>query len=120
MTLGHKIAFSFFVVLAMLFAFALCGYVNNRWEDVEPFSLASAQSRLEVCMDDQAREEIKGLMLEAIEQALKEHIKHAFEVWMRDPTGQPDRAKVAVQRGVRAYIDSRKGVSEWTPPLCAG
>lgn len=123
MRLGHRIALTFLIVVVILFALALFGCWTGRWDEdayVQPFSLASAQTQPELCMDDATKDGIRSVMLESLDHALQLHIENAFAVWMKDPTGQPARAKVGVERGVRAYINARKGVMEWNPPPCAG
>jgi len=127
-SLGNRIAISFVAVLAIMGALALCGY---RYWDEEPrqgdlldvFRLASAESQpvdLPVCMDEETRERLKGVMMEALDNSLKNHIEHVFEVWLRDSRAQPERARTGVQQGVKAYLQARRGVEIWAPPPCAG
>ena len=112
------------VVLAALFGLAWCGY--QYWETEEQsqnplsYMLASAQSRPEICMDEQTREQIRGVAFEALDEAIKEHFKRLFEVWMRDDRDQPERAKIGVNRGIAAYLGARKNAVEWMPPACSG
>jgi len=125
MGVGPRFLLTLVIVLAALFGLALCGY--NYWDDAPPkrdsllnFYLASAETKPELCLDEKTRELIRGIMLEALDHALKVHIEHMFEVWMRDDRGQPGRARTGVQNGVQAYVDARKGAIEWTPPPCSG
>ncbi len=124
MSTGVRFALIIAIVLAALLGLSLCGY--NYWEPTEQkpsvlgYMLASAQSRPEPCMDEQTREKMRGVMLEALDTSLQQHIIRAFEVWMKDDRGQPDRARIGVQNGVQAYLLARKGVLEWMPPPCAG
>jgi hypothetical protein len=124
---GQRFLLTMAIVLAALLGLSLCGY--NYW-DVEPqkeafippFQLASAESQpveLGPCMDEQTREQIRNMMLDALDSSLKSHIEHVFEVWLRDERGQPDRARTGVRQGIKAYLGARKGALEWTPPLCA-
>jgi hypothetical protein len=85
-----------------------------------PFSLASAESTPELCMDEATREQIKTVMLEALDTALKNHIEHMFEVWLKDERGQPGRARTGVNLGIKSYLGARKGAMEWAPPPCSG
>ena len=88
-----------------------------------PFSLASAESTpvdLPLCMDEATREQIKAVMLEALDAALKTHIEHVFEVWLKDERGQPGRARTGVNLGIKSYLGARKGAMEWAPPPCSG
>src|SRR5262245_2874397 len=105
MSFGVRFGITLLIVFAMLLGLGLCGY--NYW-DSEPregnfsdmFQLASAESRPELCMDETTREQIRGVMFEALDESLKQHIMHTFEVWMRDDRGQPERARTGVQRGI--------------------
>ena len=131
MTTGQRFLLTITIVLAAMFGLSLCGY--NYW-DVEPqkdagaisFMLASAESQpAELspqpnCMEEQVREQVRAVMLEALDDALKEHIKHVFEVWLKDERGQPGRARTGVSQGIKAYLGARKGALDWAPPVCSG
>ena len=71
-----------------------------------------------VCTDAETREKVRAIMLDALEQALKNHIIRMHDVWMRDETGQPQRAINGSQQGVNAYIGGRANALKWNPPLC--
>jgi len=121
---GARFAVTLLIVLAALLGLSLCGY--NYW-DTEPkgshlldYMLASAETKPELCMDDKTREQIREVMLNALDTALQQHVIHVYEVWMRDDRGQPERAKFGVELGIRAYLKARKGATEWMPPPCAG
>jgi|SRR5262245_1986753 len=127
LTAGTRFLLTLAIVLAMLLALSLCGY--QFWEPEPqkeafiPFSLASAESTpvdVPICMDDETRERLKSVMNEALDNSLKTHIEHVFEVWLRDSRAQPDRARTGVQQGIKAYLQARRGVEAWAPPPCAG
>lgn len=84
------------------------------------FEVASAESQAVLCADPAMREAIRTIMTGALDEALKNHIVHMFEVWMRDDRGQPDRARVGVTNGIAAYIRASKSVQIWSPPECSG
>jgi uncharacterized MAPEG superfamily protein len=71
-----------------------------------------------VCMDVEARERVRALVLEGIDQGLKMHAQHMFEVWMKDPTKQPARALAGMRTGIIAYNGARAAAQRWRPPLC--
>jgi len=133
MTIGNKIAITLAAVLAVLFALALYGYLTGGWEkdnsDVMEFRLSAAESRpfklnsvmaqeAPLCMNAELREKIRHIMLEALDESLKNHIENVFTVWLRDDAGQPGRARTGVKQGVSAYIRSRHGMEKWDPPEC--
>ena len=86
------------------------------------FQLASETSRPVLgiaCVEDEAtREKIRAIMLEAVEQSLREHIVRLTDSWMKDDTGQPQRAINGATRGIKAFIGSRSQALKWNPPLC--
>lgn len=82
------------------------------------YGLASAESTAIVCTDEQTQEKIRAIMFEALDEALKNQIVRMVEVWLKDSTGQPERAATGVRNGVNAYIHARKIVLTWTPVAC--
>jgi hypothetical protein len=129
MTFGQRFLLTLIIIIVILFALAVLGYFTGNWDEDESarpgypaFTLASAESQpieLELCMDEQTREQIRNVMIEALDDALKDHIKHVFEIWLKDERGQPGRARTGVRQGIKAYLGARKGALEWMPPLCA-
>lgn len=72
----------------------------------------------EPCMDQASREKVRALMLDAIDDALRDHTKHMYEVWMKDPYSQPSRAITGMRAGIMAYVNSRNAALKFNPPLC--
>ena len=70
------------------------------------------------CMDDEVREQVRGLMVAAMNDAFKDHVKHLFDTWMKDPSDQPKRARNGIKIGLDAYMRARATVLSWNPPLC--
>jgi len=127
MNAGQRFLLTIAIALAAIFALALCGrdywQVEEQSSTGDMFRIASAESQivqLSPCMDEQTREQIRAVMLEALDNSLKSHIEHVFEVWLRDDRGQPGRARTGVQQGIAAYLLARKGTMDWAPPPCSG
>jgi len=114
----------FIAVLVILLALAAYGYFTGRWEDdnnnAHVYGIASAETRPELCMDSEARERVRKLMLEALDEAFKEKIKDLYEVWLRDATGQPARAAKGAENALRAYEHARGAAMKFSPPECSG
>lgn len=72
----------------------------------------------DACMDQASRDKVRSLMLEAIDEALKQHTQHMFDVWMKDPYSQPSRAITGMRAGITAYVNSRNAAMRFNPPLC--
>jgi len=71
-----------------------------------------------ICMNSETREDLRIAMRAGIDQAMKAHTSQMFNIWMKDPTGQPERAVTGMQNAVRAYVGSMKLANEWNPPPC--
>lgn len=72
-----------------------------------------------VCMDAAMREQVRGLMLDGLDQALKNHVGRLFDVWVKDRADEPRRAIAGTQAAVNGYVRSRAAAMRWTPPACA-
>ena len=125
MTVAQRFLLVIAIVLAILFGLAALGYFTGNWNEDDAlrpgYGLASAESRPEFCVSDEAaRERIRAIMVDALDDALHDQIKLLFEVWMKDDRGQPERAKVGVRQAIKAHQGARKAALEWEPPLCAG
>jgi len=71
------------------------------------------------CMpDDETRERVRTLMLEALDSAFRSHVEHTVEVWMRDSREQPARAANGVRAGIRSYVSTRDFIVNWHPVNC--
>ena len=122
-TFGTRFFVSLAIVLAALFGLSLCGY--NYWEPrpqdtrLLDYMLASAETHPELCVaDEETKERLRGIMIEALDEGLREHIKNLYIVWMKDERGQPGRARVGVEAAIRAHQIGRKAALEWAPPRC--
>lgn len=71
-----------------------------------------------LCTDQETRERIRALSLQGFDDALKTHMQHLFEIWMKDASDQPKRAQVGAQQGFSAYTRARGAALRWNPPLC--
>ena len=125
LSIGHRIAISVIAVLAVLFALALYGFLTGAWEDDDEhsgrgFMMAGAETRPELCMDSETRERVRSLMLVALDEALKTKVEELFAVWLRDSTGQPDRAAKGMGSALRAYSQARISAMQFNPPECSG
>lgn len=71
------------------------------------------------CMpDDEMREKIRALMLEALDEGFRDHITKVFSIWVADPRDQPRRAAVGSRNAIRAYVGARDFVLKWNPSRC--
>lgn len=125
MTFAQRFLLTVIIVLVFLFAIAAIGYFSGGWEDdPEPamvrFGLASAETKPELCMDDTTRERVRTIMLQALDDALKDKIKDLYNVWLRDDTGQPQRAARGAEAAIRAYFHARGAAMKFNPPECSG
>ena len=61
-----------------------------------------------------AQHEVRLIELdrEAIEAAYRQHVQSVFMTWMKDATGQPDRAVRGVNIARKAYVDAMGKIEE--------
>ena len=72
-----------------------------------------------MCVSDEIlREKIRQILLDGLDEALKNQVENVFEIWMRDAAGQPGRANVGLKKAVAAYLQARVGTLTWSPPIC--
>jgi len=102
MSLGQRVAITVAIVLAILFALALIGYLTGRWDSAEGQTLPPSKFDARLIALDK----------EALDEAYKSRVLHLFEVWMKDETGQPGRASVGVRQARRAYIEAMTKVEQ--------
>jgi len=74
-------------------------------------------NRLKLASDDEIGataydRRILDLERTAIEAAFNEQIVHLYQTWMKDDTGQPDRAGKGAQQARRAYIRSMAAIDQ--------
>jgi hypothetical protein len=82
------------------------------------FSHACAQIVVP-CADDETREQVRALVLEGLDAALRNQMTKLFEIWMRDAHEMPPRrATLGMNLAVNSYMRARAGALAWNPPLC--
>lgn len=82
---------------------------------------ATAQNPMpppKACLTGEMADHVRKLMTDGIEQAFRNHTVHIFETWMRDLSGQPQRARSGMRMAVTAYAGARQAIQEWVPPSC--
>jgi hypothetical protein len=73
----------------------------------------------ELCTDDFAiKEQIRGIILGALDTSLHNHVEHLFEVWMAGGEGGHTRAATGVRNGTRNYLHARAQIEHWEIPPC--
>jgi hypothetical protein len=60
-------------------------------------------------------EELARIDREALGAAYRAQVIHLYEVWMRDPTGQPERAVAGERRARKAFIDAMTAIDARFP-----
>jgi hypothetical protein len=104
--------------ICVLVSLAAVVVIFDQDEQRQYYRFASAETRPELCMDSEARERVRSLMLEALDESLKTKIEELFAVWLRDATGQPGRAKKGMEAALLAYSHARNAAMQFNPPEC--
>src|SRR5262245_20359816 len=124
MTVAQRFLLTLIVVIVILLALAAVGFFTGNWDENEVarpgYGLMGAETRPELCMDDETRERVRKIMLEALDNALRDKIEKLYEVWLSDPTGQPMRAARGSDAAIRAYHQARGAAMKFNPPECSG
>jgi len=105
LSVGHRIAITVIIVLVILFALALIGYLSGRWEaEAQGAPVASSK------WDDQ----IDELERQAIGEAFKKHIAQLYSVWVTDNYQPkiPPKALVGARNARDAYIRSMEAIEK--------
>jgi hypothetical protein len=100
---------AFIVVVVVILLVACVGYMSGRWE-------AESAECFEI--SDEKREELKVILRRAMDDALEHHVERMYEVWMKDDTRQPERARTGTRQGVRAWLRARESLDNFTPNSC--
>jgi hypothetical protein len=121
LSIGHRIALTMVIVLIILFALALFGYLTGGWDEAQGQTLPNppGQTQPGFCIDELTRERVRDIMLNGLDDSLKDQVKNLMSVWLRDERGQPGRASVGLHNAARAFDHARKAALEWAPPACA-
>ena len=72
--------------------------------------------RLGAALADSPEERLKIVLNQALDEALRLYVVNNFSVWMRDPTGQPERARKGVMGAVQAWQQTTKAIDDWDVP----
>jgi hypothetical protein len=108
LSIGRRIALTFFIVLVILFALALFGYLSGRWEEAEAQGAPVVPSKY----DDQ----IDELERQALGEAFKKHLGQLYSVWVTDNYQPrfPPKAVVGMRNNRDAYIRAMEAIDKRT------
>jgi len=82
--------------------------------------IAGARAQVSLaCKDSQTQEQVRKVVLEGIDQALRNQTVRVFDIWMKDASEQPKRALTGMDAAISAYVRARANASKWAPPLCS-
>ena len=59
--------------------------------------------RLGAALANTPEERLKIILNQALDEALRLYVVNLFSVWMKDPTGQPDRAREGLEKALKAW-----------------
>jgi hypothetical protein len=112
MSFAQRFLLTIVIVLIVLFALALTGYLGGRWE---------AQAKVAIdCFEATERERVRDISLRAIDVGLEQAVAHLYSIWTKDPESeQPKRAQVGVTNALNAHSRARKFALAWDPPACS-
>jgi hypothetical protein len=106
-SIGNRIAITFVIVLAILLALAIYGYMTGAWE-----AQAQQPRRLVDVPLSKYEKRILELDRAALDAAYQEQIHHLFLTWMKDESDQPRRAATGAKQARSAYERSIDAIEE--------
>ena len=109
---------TFVVAFLVAIIFAAIGVGSVALSERFRLAASSPYDPITCVPDIETKGKIRTILLEATEQALKDHVIKMHEVWMRDEKGQPERATNGTRQGVKAFLSGRSFLQKWDPPIC--
>lgn len=71
------------------------------------------------CSDAQMQESMRRIVLQGLDEALRDQAKHLFGTWLRDSHDQPTRAITGMRNAISAYLLAYQSTTDWSLPLCS-
>lgn len=68
--------------------------------------------RIGAAIADTDDERIKIVLRQALDEALRLYVVNLFSVWMKDDTGQPARARVGVEKAIKAWCHAARAIDQ--------
>jgi len=106
-SIGHRIAITIVIVLVIMFALALIGYLSGRWE---------AEAQGAPVVPSKYDDKIDELEREALGEAFKQHVIRLYTVWVTDNYQPkfPPKALVGMRNARDAYIRGMEAIDRRT------
>jgi hypothetical protein len=106
-------------VATVLIAIVLVLLVNwlEEAQGAEPLKLFPPHPA-NICGDDKFQEQVRALMYDGLDNALRDRTRDLFEGWMRDASDQPLRAARGLYLSINAYVLGRVSIEQWSLPKC--
>ena len=70
---------------------------------IRPTVSSKTTRRLGAALANTPEERLKIILNQALDEALRLYVVNLFSVWMKDPTGQPDRAREGLEKALKAW-----------------
>lgn len=81
---------------------------------------APPSKQIALCSDEAGiNDKINELAFQALDDALRKQVENLFTTWMKDDSGQPERAATGVRRSALAYVHAREAILKWNIPSCS-
>jgi hypothetical protein len=98
----HRVGITIIIVLAVLLALALFGYLTGGWDT--PAQAETPSSKWEAS--------IIGLDKQALDQAYVGQMAHVFGIWIKDGVADPSRARVGFANARKGYDAARSEIEK--------
>jgi hypothetical protein len=79
---------------------------------------AAEQPLVKYCVDQQQEDKLRAMMSDSLDQAFREHFVHLFDVWVKDLTEEPERARTGSNNTISAWLRAQRALQNWKPQRC--
>jgi hypothetical protein len=113
LSIGKRILLA---VVIVLLVFGLL-FVINRLIGEEAQAQTPTPPEIK-CVSGELINHVRQQVLAGIDQGVREHVAHLFDIWIKDPSDQPKRAVEGMNVGLSAYVRARRNALAWDPVHC--
>jgi 5-bromo-4-chloroindolyl phosphate hydrolysis protein len=105
-SIGHRIIITFCIILAILFALALFGYLTGGWNQ------AQGEANEQLYQGIPLNQRLIEIDKESLDNAYKEHLKLLWSNWLKDDVKVVHRINEGLRRARHAYAVAAERIEE--------
>jgi hypothetical protein len=106
LTIGRRFLLMLGIVLGILFAIALIGYLTGRWDEAE------GQAITEYVVPERFKADVLALDHRALDDAYMSQAQHLFRTWITDRLHDPSGIDKGLSRARQGYAIARERIEK--------